>query len=142
MQHSKFKFLGREINIQNVNYALAAKKSYASKKNKHIEDLKSIDDILNVISEDSSSDIETETIISEKMIISIMEATKRFEYVDKSDNFLNFWDNTNDNNMVVNVHWTLEKIIYRLVDYYSQIYLLKGEQKIQRAIKNVLGIQD
>jgi len=44
LSHSKIKFLGREICIQNVNYAIMAKKSYAHKNNKHKEDLKQIED--------------------------------------------------------------------------------------------------
>lgn len=42
LQHSKIEFLGRKICIQNVNYAIQAKKSYADKNNKHKEDLKQI----------------------------------------------------------------------------------------------------
>jgi|694.fasta_scaffold00478_67 hypothetical protein len=39
LQHSKVKFLGREICIQNVNYVLQAKQCYAEKNPKHKEDI-------------------------------------------------------------------------------------------------------
>lgn len=42
MQHSKIEFLGRKICIQNVNYAIMAKMTYAGKNDKHKEDLKQI----------------------------------------------------------------------------------------------------
>ena len=42
MQHSKIEFLGRKICVQNVNYAIIAKMTYADKNNKHKEDLKQI----------------------------------------------------------------------------------------------------
>ena len=42
MQHSKIEFLGRKICVQNVNYAIMAKMTYADKNNKHKEDLKQI----------------------------------------------------------------------------------------------------
>lgn len=49
LQHSKVKFLGREICVQNVNYVLQAKKCYAHKNSKHKEDIdnamKIIDDL-------------------------------------------------------------------------------------------------
>jgi hypothetical protein len=42
MQHSKIEFLGRKICVQNVNYAIMAKMTYADKNDKHKEDLKQI----------------------------------------------------------------------------------------------------
>jgi hypothetical protein len=42
LQHSKVEFFGRKICIQNVNYAIQAKMTYADKNNKHNEDLKQI----------------------------------------------------------------------------------------------------
>lgn len=44
LQHSKIEFLGRKICIQNVNYAIIAKMTYANKNKKHKEDLKQIND--------------------------------------------------------------------------------------------------
>ena len=46
LAHSKINVLGRELNIQNVNYALRAKMSYADKTDKHKKDLKEINNIL------------------------------------------------------------------------------------------------
>lgn len=40
LKFSRFKFLGREISIHNINYAIIAKMTYANKNNKHKEDLK------------------------------------------------------------------------------------------------------
>lgn len=48
LQHSKIKFLGREICVQNVNYAIMAKMTYADKNNKHKEDLKQINTSLDL----------------------------------------------------------------------------------------------
>lgn len=42
LQHSIFKFLGRSIRIQNVNYAIQAKLAYADKNPKHKVDLDNI----------------------------------------------------------------------------------------------------
>ena len=42
LQHSKAEFLGRKICIQNVNFAIQAKRTYADKNDKHKEDLKQI----------------------------------------------------------------------------------------------------
>ena len=39
LQHSRVKFLGREICVQNVNYVLQAKQCYAHKNSKHKEDI-------------------------------------------------------------------------------------------------------
>mgnify|MGYP001222914324 CR=1 FL=1 len=47
LQHSKVKFIGREICIQNVNYVLQAKQSYASKNPKHQEDINNAIKIIN-----------------------------------------------------------------------------------------------
>ena len=47
LQHSKVRFLGREIRIQNVNYAIRAKISYSDKNNKHKDDLKNIEATFN-----------------------------------------------------------------------------------------------
>jgi hypothetical protein len=49
LSHSKIKFLGREICIQNVNYAIMAKRAYANKNDKHKEDLKKIDCSLDLL---------------------------------------------------------------------------------------------
>lgn len=46
LQHSKFSFLGRTINIQNVNYAIQAKIAYSKNTKKHSDDLNFINDIL------------------------------------------------------------------------------------------------
>lgn len=46
LNHSKIRFLGRTIYIQNVNYAIAAKRTYADRNDKHKEDLKVIDNNL------------------------------------------------------------------------------------------------
>lgn len=43
LSHSKINLLGRTICIQNVNYAIEAKRTYADKNNKHKEDLKTIE---------------------------------------------------------------------------------------------------
>ena len=42
MQHSKIKFFGREICVQNINYAIIAKMAYAEKNEKHKKDLEEI----------------------------------------------------------------------------------------------------
>lgn len=51
LQHSKHTFVrnGKEYKlfIQNVNYAIEAKKSYSSRNSKHRDDLEIIDDLLN-----------------------------------------------------------------------------------------------
>ncbi len=48
MQHSIFEFSGRKIKLQNVNYAILAKKQYSTKGvAKHIDDLSDIEDMLN-----------------------------------------------------------------------------------------------
>lgn len=47
LQHSKVSFLGREICIQNVNYAITAKMSYADRNHKHRSDLDVINNTLN-----------------------------------------------------------------------------------------------
>lgn len=47
LQHSVSEVDGVKIKIQNVNYAIMAKRSYASRNLKHAEDLKSVDDTLN-----------------------------------------------------------------------------------------------
>jgi hypothetical protein len=46
LQHSKIEFLGRKICVQNVNYAIMAKMTYADRNNKHNEDLKQINKTL------------------------------------------------------------------------------------------------
>jgi hypothetical protein len=46
LQHSKIEFLGRKICVQNVNYAIMAKMTYADRNNKHKEDLKQINKTL------------------------------------------------------------------------------------------------
>jgi hypothetical protein len=47
LQHTKVEFLGRKICVQNVNYAIMAKMSYADRNNKHKDDLKTIEEIYN-----------------------------------------------------------------------------------------------
>ncbi len=48
VQHSSFEINGRKIKIQNVNYAILAKQQYSVKGvQKHINDLKEIDDFFN-----------------------------------------------------------------------------------------------
>lgn len=42
LEHSKFTFLNRKINIQNVNCAIIAKKTYSKKNKKHQDDLEQI----------------------------------------------------------------------------------------------------
>lgn len=46
LHHSKVEFLGRKICVQNVNYAIQAKMSYADKNGKHKEDLKTINETI------------------------------------------------------------------------------------------------
>lgn len=47
MNSSKFSFDGITINLQNVNYAIQAKRLYADKTDKHKNDLKQIEETLN-----------------------------------------------------------------------------------------------
>lgn len=46
LQHSITTFLGRKIKIQNVNYAIEAKKAYAYRNDKHKKDIAAIDEFL------------------------------------------------------------------------------------------------
>lgn len=46
LEHTKVEFLGRKINVQNVNHAIIAKMTYADKNNKHKDDLKTIKETL------------------------------------------------------------------------------------------------
>ena len=49
LQHSKVTVFGKTLNIQNVNYAIAAKRTYADKNGKHKVDLEQIDKALDDI---------------------------------------------------------------------------------------------
>ena len=50
LQHSIHEIEGRKIKVQNVNYAINAKRTYAAKNiNKHIADIKSIETVLDSI---------------------------------------------------------------------------------------------
>jgi len=72
----------------------------------------------------------------------IMEATGRFQFVKEEPemNMMVFWDNCWEKEYSIKTDWTLEQLIQWIINFYSEDYEWRGEQKAQRKMRLALGL--
>jgi hypothetical protein len=73
----------------------------------------------------------------------IMEATGRFQFVKEEPemNMMTFWDNLWENEHNIKTDWTLEKLMQWIINFYTEDYEWRGEQKAQRKMRSALGLE-
>lgn len=95
------------------------------------------------IKKDNEITIVANTALGTELCCSIMEATGRFEFLrNGSKNMLIFWDNYYGEEQFIFNDWTLEKLMRWIVNFYSEDFLWRGEEKTQLKMRNALGLNN
>lgn len=83
------------------------------------------------------------TILSEKLIKQIMNATDRFQFIKEEPemNTMLFWDNCWEKEHRIGKDWTLENLIQWITKFYAEDYEWRGEMRNQRKIRVALGLE-
>lgn len=83
-----------------------------------------------------------DALLSTGLIRTLVEATGRFEFVREEAQSLIFYDEHWEAEQSLGRNWTLKQLMGWITNFYSEDFQWRGEEKIKRQMRQLIGVPD
>ena len=83
-----------------------------------------------------------DALLSTGLIRTLVVATGRFEFVREEAQSLIFYDEHWETEQSLGRNWTLKQIMNWITNFYSEDFQWRGEEKVKRQLRQLIGVPD